>query len=84
MGVRAGVDSWKDEYITVVVTLPIPLIFIGNIVAIFNPEYGDKILAANTASLQQLGALMQTPYGEIMMYVALAAVGIKGIKSMFK
>lgn len=82
LGVQAGMDSWKDEYITVVVTLPIPLIFIGNIVAIFSPEAGQAVLKANTDALQQLGDLMETPYGTLILWVALAAVGIKGYKAL--
>lgn len=84
MGVQAGQNSWKDEYITIVVTVPIPAIFIGNFVAAFSPENGALILAANESSLKQLGALMDTPYGQLVFAVALAAVGLKTVKGMFK
>lgn len=75
---RSMENGWKDEYVTVVVTFPLLQIFIGNLVAAFTND--NTILDANTASLKMLGDLMTTPYGQLMMVVALAAVGIKGLK----
>jgi len=82
MGVQAGNNSWKDEYITVIVTFPIPYIFIGNTVYAFTGD--SKILDANRAALADLGALMDTPYGQLVFAVALAAIGLKSVKGMFK
>ena len=79
---RSMEDGWKDEYVTVIITFPLLQIFIGNLVAIWFPEKGDAIVAANAASLEQIGYLMETPYGEIMVIVVLAAVGIKGLKAL--
>lgn len=70
--------SWKDEYVTIVVTWPIVQMFIGNIVFAFNED--ARIMLANQKSLEDLGLLMDTPYGQLMMVVVLAAVGIKGLK----
>lgn len=81
MGVAAGNGSWKDEYITVIVTLPIPFIFVGNVFYVFTGN--SKILEANSAALTQLGALMETPYGKLVFAVALAAIGLKSIKGLF-
>lgn len=82
MGVASGNNSWKDEYITVIVTFPIPYIFVGNTVYAFTGD--SKILDANRAALADLGALMDTPYGQLVFAVALAAIGLKSIKGMFK
>ena len=71
-------NGWKDEYVTIVVTFPLWQIFIGNLLHAFTGN--DSILAANDASLLQIGQLMTTPYGNLMMVVVLAAVGIKGLK----
>jgi hypothetical protein len=82
LGVAAGENSWKDEYVTLIVTLPIPFIFVGNVVAAFT---GDQtILLANTAALKELGVLMDTSYGQLVFAVCLAAIGLKSIKGMFK
>jgi len=70
--------SWKDEYVTIVITWPIVQMFVGNIVFAFNED--ARIMLANQKSLEDLGTLMDTPYGQLMMVVVLAAVGIKGLK----
>lgn len=70
--------SWKDEYVTIVVTWPIVQLFVGNLMFAFNED--SRIMLANQKSLEDLGALMDTPYGQLMMVVVLAAVGIKGLK----
>jgi len=82
LGVQGGQGSWKDEYITIIVTLPIPFIFVGNMVAAFTGN--TKILVANQGAIAELGALMSTPYGQLMMAVCVAAIGIKWTKGMFK
>ena len=79
---RSMENGWKDEYVTVVITFPLWQIFIGNLIGVWFPEKGTAIIAANTASMNQIGALMQTPYGDVMMLVVLAAVGIKGLKAL--
>lgn len=72
-------DTWKDEYVTIVITLPIPLILLGAVWAAFT---GDTRLSegvnAGIANLAVLGLDM----GELMYIVVLAAVSIKGIKSL--
>ena len=79
---RSMENGWKDEYVTVVITFPLWQIFIGNLVHAFTGN--DSILAANDASLLQLGQLMDTSYGQLMLAVVLAAVGLKTIKGIFK
>ena len=75
---RSMENSWKDEYVTIIVTWPIVQLFVGNLVAAFTGD--TRINLANQQSLQELGLLMDTPYGQLMMVVVLAAVGIKGLK----
>lgn len=75
---RSMENGWKDEYVTVVITFPLWQIFIGNLLYAFTDN--DAIIKANAASLQQIGALMGTPYGNLMMMVVMAAIGIKGLK----
>lgn len=75
---RSMENGWKDEYVTVVITFPLWQIFIGNLLYAFTGN--DAILKANAASLQQIGALMGTPYGTLMTLVVGAAIGIKGLK----
>ena len=75
---RGMENGWKDEYVTVVVTFPLWQIFIGNLLHAFTGN--DSILAANAASMLQIGQLMTTEYGQLLMVVVLAAVGIKGLK----
>jgi len=77
---RSMENGWKDEYITVVITFPLWQIFIGNLMYVFTEN--DKILTANAASLKQIGELLDTPYGHLMLVVSLAAVGIKGMKAL--
>lgn len=77
---RSMENGWKDEYVTVVITFPLWQIFIGNLWAAITGN--TTILVANKAALADIGLLMATPYGEIMMIVVLAAVGIKGLKAL--
>jgi Na+/H+-translocating membrane pyrophosphatase len=75
---RSMENGWKDEYVTVVITFPLWQIFIGQLLYAFTDN--AAILDANDRALEQIGFLMETPYGELMMIVVLAAVGIKGLK----
>lgn len=77
---RSMENGWKDEYVTVVITFPIVQNFVGNLMYAFTGN--SKILEAQKASLEQIGQMMGTPYGDLMMVVVLAAVGIKGIKAL--
>ena len=75
---RSMENGWKDEFVTVVICFPLIQIFVGNLVYAFTDA--SAILDAQKASMEQIGQLMGTPYGELMMVVVLAAVGIKGLK----
>ena len=70
-------DTWKDEYITILVTSPLVCILLGNLLAVF---FGDtRLLEANTASLVQLSKV-GIDMGELMLWTVLAALGLKTMK----
>jgi len=73
---RSMIDSWKDEYLTVVVTWPLIAIPIAAIMSVFTDK-GAEVMQAITDSLEQIGYLLETPYGDIVYIVVLAGVGIK-------
>lgn len=75
---RSMDNGWKDEFVTIVIMWPVVQLFVGNLIAALTDD--TRVILANQQSLQELGLLMETPYGKLMMVVALAAVGIKGLK----
>ena len=77
---RSMENGWKDEYVTVVVTLPLVQSFVGNLVYAITGK--SQILDAQALFMADLGAMMETPYGDLMLVVVLAAVGIKGLKAL--
>ena len=79
---RSMENGWKDEYVTVIITMPLLNIFLGNLLSVFHPVKGAAILKANGEAMTQIGELMATPYGQVMMVVVLAAVGIKTVKAL--
>ena len=79
---RSMENGWKDEYVTVIITMPLLNIFFGNLYSVFDAEKGQAILSANNAAMAEIGQLMDTPYGQVMMVVVLAAVGIKTVKAL--
>ena len=74
---KSETDTWKDEYITIIITYPLIAIFVGSVMSVF---FGDeRLLIATTESLdalQQLGLDL----GELMLYTVLAGLGIKLVK----
>lgn len=68
--------TWKDEYITVIITSPFILLFIAGVITGFT---GDQsyLYSVNTGikALKELGVDL----GELMYVVVLAAVSIKGL-----
>lgn len=76
---RSMENGWKDEYVTVIITLPILQSFVGNLWFAFSGD--SAILEAQSSFLTDMGALMDTTYGSLVWTVTLAAVGIKGLKS---
>jgi len=74
---NAEPTTWKDEYITLLITSPLLVIFIGNIAAALG--FGTALIDANTASLQAIKEV-GIDMGELMLVTVLAAIGIKAIK----
>jgi len=69
--------SWKDEYITIVVTSPLVCILAGSMYAAFTDD--QVVLTGVTIAISQLQTI-GIDLGELMFYTVLAALGIKAIK----
>ncbi len=69
--------TWKDEYITLLITSPFLTIFAGAFMSVF---FDDTRLL--TATSEALGVLKElgVDMGELMLYTVLAAIGIKAVK----
>jgi len=74
-------ETWKDEYITIIITSPIVLILVG---AVFGGYTNDYTILTETvkgiAELQKIGVDM----GDLMYTVVLAAVGLKAWRGIVK
>lgn len=70
-------DSWKDEWITLIITLPIPVIFVSVILSVLleNPLIAE---AANQGV--EAIKLLVPNYAELLYIVCLAGIGIKAFK----
>ena len=69
---KAG-DSWKDEYVTLVITAPIPGIFLGGMLETFG--YGRAMLDGILVGITQINAIGGT-YGFLLEATVLAALGL--------
>lgn len=74
---KGEADTWKDEYITIVVTSPFILIVTGALQAAFG--FGTEILDAVSEIFRQAEAA-DIDLGELMLWTVLAAIGIKAVK----
>lgn len=70
-------DTWKDEYVTILITSPMICILLGNLIAAFTGD--TRLLEANSSSLAQLSEV-GIDMGELMLWTVLAALGIKAVK----
>jgi hypothetical protein len=74
---EGGNNSWKDEYITVIISFPVPVIFIA---VFFSVVFGDPIYAQGAkAGVDAIKELLPN-YEDLLMAVCLAAIGIKAFK----
>ena len=74
---ESGNNSWKDEWITLIITLPIPVIFISVMLSVF---LEDPMMAeAAKAGVSAIKELVPN-YNELLYIVCLAAIGIKAFK----
>lgn len=81
LGKSQSADSWTDEYVTVIITLPLLLVFVCTFVAVLFAK--PELLEASDAAIASVKVLLPS-YDEILEIVVLAAVGIKGLKSIRK
>ena len=75
---KAAQGSWKDEYVTIIITSPLVLIIIG---AIIQAAFGySGVLDGVSLALDRL-AILKVDMGALMYIVVLAAIGFKGLNS---
>ena len=67
-------DSWKDEYVTIVITSPIVLIILGCIYFAFTES--RALLDAATLAIDTLNEI-GVPMAALMQAVVYAAIGLK-------
>lgn len=67
-------SSWKDEYLTLIITLPIPMIMVGAVYLVFTGD--DRLMVGVNKALVELQSLGMD-WGELMYTVVLAGVGLK-------
>lgn len=79
LGKHTESDSWKDEWVTLVITLPIPVIFLGAIYSAFtgDPTFIEAVDSGVTAILTLL-----PNFHNILEIVVYAAISIKGVSSI--
>lgn len=73
-------ETWKDEYVTIIITSPFVLLFIASVISGFTGDM--KYLGSVNLGIQNIKEL-GVDLGELMYIVVLAAVGIKGV-NLFK
>ena len=78
IGRRAESGTWKDEYVTVLVTLPLLTLFLG---AILEPFGIGEVSAAGRQMIETLNALAG-PYADLVTYTVLAAIGIRAVRGL--
>jgi len=74
---NAGNGSWKDEYVTLIISLPIPVLFLSVLYSAFTGE--PAAAEAAKAGVEALKDLLPD-YNDLLMMVCLAAIGIRAIK----
>ena len=73
---RAEAGTWKDEYVTVVVTLPLLTLFAGALLEVAG------ITAVSAAAREMIAALdaLDGRYADILWSVLLAAIGLRVLR----
>ena len=69
-------NSWKDEYVTIIITSPIVLILLGSVFAALGYSAGSEILKGTLSGISELKNLGMD-FGLLMNAVVFAAVGLK-------
>ena len=76
LSVQTQQGSWKDEYVTLIITAPILLIIIGSLFSALGFDFGPQILSGALDGIRQLKELGMD-YGFLINSVVLAAIGLK-------
>ena len=76
LSVQTQNESWKDEYITLIITSPFITILVGSIGAALGFDWGTQIVSGTVEGLKQMTNLGMD-YGIIINAVVFAAVGLK-------
>lgn len=79
LGKNSEAGSWKDEWVTLVITLPIPVIFFAAIYSAYtgDPTYLNAVNAGVNAVL-----MLMPNFATVLEIVVYAAVSIKGVSSL--
>ena len=74
---ESGNRSWKDEFVTVIIAMPIPFTYLSIFAAVLlnRPEIATAALEANEAIKELI-----PDYGQLLSIVCFAAIGIKAFK----
>ena len=76
LSVKTQDETWKDEYITVVITSPIVTLMVGNIMAAFGMPEGVAVVEGTKEAIKDL-IVLGMDYGFLIGAVTMAAVGLK-------
>ena len=76
LSVKTQNESWKDEYITLIITSPFITILADSIGAALGFAWGPQIVTGTVQGLKEMKALGMD-YGTIINAVVFAAVGLK-------
>jgi hypothetical protein len=71
---RGMQSSWKDEYLTIIIPLPIPMIIIGGVYQAFTED--SRLIDGTIAGIQALGQI-GVDMNLLMSAVVLSGVGLK-------
>ena len=81
IGQKGMGETWKDEYVTIIITGPIVGVLVGAVWAAFTvseelPNGNDKLLTGTLKGIEQLNALGLN-WDTLTMAVVFAAIGLK-------
>lgn len=68
--------SWKDEYVTIIITAPLPLIITGSVLAALGFPSGALIVQGTLDAIESMKELGMD-YGFLISAVVMAAIGLK-------
>ena len=75
--IRASSQSWKDEWLTIVFTLPLIVQIIGSLFYSFG--FGQQMLEGGRIAIDNIENL-GIPYGTVMLIIVSASFGIRAFR----